>query len=289
MAQSRSPLRPGMMLSAAFHCAAALLLVIWGAGVPVPQIQPPVDFVMVDLPQGPSEELGLGTTEDGEENLAQVATTTTPPPKDVQEKLTDLIKRMELDKQAPEVAKQEPELAEPKASKTPPPAKKDISKPATPAAQKPSTTATTPPKPLSQKEQLLATMKKLDRTNQPGMKGQNSPGWKEGTSGVPLKTIPIGAILQHYRAQVRTRILQQWQKPAQLSALPPAKRPSATLTVRISPSGQITGTSWSKRSGNELLDGSALRAVNRANPLPTPPAEIRDHVMREQFVVTFKP
>lgn len=280
----QSPLRPSVLQSAAFHLAIVLLLVIWGAGVPVPEAPQPIDvfFDVAMIPQGPSNELGLGTAEDGRDDVSLVPTTTTPPPKEVEDKLSELLERMEAPKET--APPKTPELTEPAK-----PEKQPVKTVATPTTPKPATSPTPIAKPTSQKDKLLSMINKLDKTAQPGTKGPNSPGWKGGTSGTPLKTIPVGAILSRYRAQVTQRILRQWQKPAQITALPPGKRPSAAIRVRINASGSIVGQSWSKRSGNALLDGSAQRAVNRANPLPTPPPEIRAIVMNEQFNVTFKP
>lgn len=281
---TQSPLRPSVLQSAAFHLAIVLLLVIWGASVPVPDAPQPIDvyFDVAMIPQGPSNELGLGTAEAGRDDVSQVPTTTTPPPKEVDEKLSELLERMETPKEA--APPKTPELTEPKIVEKKP--EKSVAIPTTP---KPATSPTPIAKPTSQKDQLLAMIKKLDKTAQPGTKGANSPGWKGGTGATPLKTIPLEAVKQRYRAIVTQRILRQWQKPAQLTALPQNKRPLAKVIVRVNATGSIVGQSWSKRSGNALLDGSAQRAVSRANPLPIPPPEIRSWVLSQQFQVTFKP
>lgn len=278
--RAHSPLRSSMLQSAALHLAVGLLLIVWGAAVPIPSAPQPID-IFFDIPQGPSQELGLGTAVDGDEAAQHVPTTTTPPPKEVEDKLGELLERMEPPKET--APPKTPELTEPT------PQQKPATKVTTPTTPKPATASIPTAKPTSQKDRLLALIKKQDKTAQPGTKGPNSPGWTGGTSATPLKEIPVGAILQRYKAQVTRRILGQWQKPAQLIALPPAKRPSAAISVRINANGAIIGHAWSKKSGNELLDGSALRAVNRANPLPAPPPEIRNLVLTQQFHVTFKP
>lgn len=62
------------------------------------------------------------------------------------------------------------------------------------------------------------------------------------------------------------------------------------VQVQIRESGEIVRVVVMQRSGNELFDASAVRAVNRAGPLPPVPAAARASVAQSlQFILTFKP
>jgi TonB family protein len=64
-----------------------------------------------------------------------------------------------------------------------------------------------------------------------------------------------------------------------------APRPGLVAKVRfqIAPNGDVSGVRLEQASGDGVFDGSAMRAVQRANPLPAPPAhyanEFRDFVI----------
>lgn len=95
-------------------------------------------------------------------------------------------------------------------------------------------------------------------------------------------------ILQQYRAQVRSHIKQQWVVPTDLKALPPSQRPEATINIQMTENGRIINTSWTHPSGHEALDRSITRALQHANPLPAPPAKIRERIVQEGIDLTFK-
>ncbi|MBI2343892.1 MAG: TonB family protein [Deltaproteobacteria bacterium] len=283
MGRTSRRFRHSLKWSFVVHVGLFLFLFFWGAHVPTPTPPFPVDVVMIDLPKGPSKTLGLGTLENPEEpdKPGEVAIPKgTPPPPISEEDLNALIKRLDepsQDKKPAERPKKPPE--KPAEKKTPP---KSV-------AQATKSPAATPTKPASERDKLLNMVDNLSRKGSGGARGANSPGWEGGTGGKPLAQITPAHILNQYRAQVRAKILRQWAKPAQITALPPAKRPQAIVSLRINASGAIISRGWAKQSGNSFLDDSAMRAVNRASPLPAPPAEIKQMVLNEVFHVTFKP
>lgn len=267
----RRPPRLGRALwtSSVLHLAMVLLLFIWGATSDVHAPSQPIDVIMVhmEVPKGPSEEIGLGTV-----------------------KLDEAVKQptVETPEATPEETPKDhpqPEAKEP--MQTPVPETPKIA-----AKPKPTKTPTVT-KPLTTKEKLEARLTKSTeklkglRQGTPG--DTHSPGWKEGTGKQPINKIPSNAVLMQYKAQVRARVRRQWSAPSQLKALPPKKRPQAIMRVRINGSGHIVDKGWVKRSGNALMDNSVSRAVGRASPLPAPPAAIRSQIVGQWIVVTFKP
>jgi colicin import membrane protein len=65
------------------------------------------------------------------------------------------------------------------------------------------------------------------------------------------------------------RIRSVWVLPD--AALAGQKNLEAIIGIRISPSGQIEDIQFEKKSGNPTFDESALRAIQKSNPLPPLP------------------
>lgn len=275
-------LRPYLYVSGALHIVTFLALLIWGAAHRLPEPTPPMDVVMVEVPKGPSPDIGKGTEETLDQTEVEEPPTPqveappplpTPPPLP-QGKLSDLMEKAKT-RDAP-IPPAKTKMAEPTKQKP-------VVKPPVPVAR-PSVPAA-PPKQKS----LLSQLDKLEGNLKKRAQGAASPGWKEGTGKAPVQNIPVNAVLMRYRAQVRAGIHRQWAAPGQLKDLPSAKRPRAIIFVRINASGHIVSKGWVKRSGNAFLDESAMRAVGRASPLPAPPPEIKQLVLQQGFNIDFKP
>jgi colicin import membrane protein len=65
------------------------------------------------------------------------------------------------------------------------------------------------------------------------------------------------------------RIRSVWVLPD--AALAGQKNLEAIIGIRISPNGQIEDIQFEKKSGNPIFDESALRAIQKSNPLPPLP------------------
>jgi colicin import membrane protein len=76
----------------------------------------------------------------------------------------------------------------------------------------------------------------------------------------------VGIEFLAYRQQVINTVKAQWTNVI--------ARPGLVTIVRfeIAPDGAVTGIRVERSSGNPAYDASAMRAVQRANPLPPPPA-----------------
>jgi colicin import membrane protein len=66
-----------------------------------------------------------------------------------------------------------------------------------------------------------------------------------------------------------------------------AVRPGLVAKVRfqIAPDGNVTGIRLEQPSGDTAFDGSVVRAVQRANPLPPPPARYANDF--RDFIIEF--
>lgn len=116
-----------------------------------------------------------------------------------------------------------------------------------------------------------------------------SPGTT--TSGVPALGSPTGSVeardpgYAQYQSRVRSKIMSNWVKTHTTSG---TTRLSAQIRVRINASGAVISKTFSKRSGDAAFDASAMRAVERASPLPSPPPGVKAEALREGFVVHFR-
>jgi TonB family protein len=99
-----------------------------------------------------------------------------------------------------------------------------------------------------------------------------TPGYGGGGGGQV-----VGFEFLAYQQRVVTTVKSVWTNAA--------PRPGLVAKVRfqIAPNGDVSGVRMEQSSGDGVFDGSALRAVQRANPLPPPPAryvnEFRDFVI----------
>ena len=89
-------------------------------------------------------------------------------------------------------------------------------------------------------------------------------------------------ILGAYYQQVYGRMYSAWIQPSQLKSLPGL---SADVRIVVEPDGKITGRTKTRSSGNELMDESAMKAVQSVKKVPPLPREYRSS---REIVVTFE-
>lgn len=78
----------------------------------------------------------------------------------------------------------------------------------------------------------------------------------------------LDKILKDYCAVVWQQVRYHWNFPEELMRSPGLE---CIISVRIAGNGKILGTSYEKRSGHDLLDETALRAILESDPLPPLP------------------
>ncbi|MFO1463536.1 MAG: energy transducer TonB [bacterium] len=167
--------------------------------------------------------------------------------------------------------------------------------PATPAKPAPPAAAQ-PPSPDEQKmnEALSQIQTELkDREAPPAPNKPGTPGSPGGTGGasVPAFGDPNGVVgaadpgYAQYQSSVRSKIIREWVRASSTPDGEQAIR--ARIQVRINASGQVISKNVVRSSGNESFDLSALRAIERASPLPPPPEGIKEEALSEGFVVDF--
>ena len=108
------------------------------------------------------------------------------------------------------------------------------------------------------------------------------------TAGVPesgpivLDASESNPVLGAYYQQVYDRMYSAWNQPSQLKSLPGL---STDIRIVVEPDGKITGRTKIRGSGNELMDESAMNAVQSVRTLPPLPREFRS---AREIVVTFE-
>lgn len=85
-----------------------------------------------------------------------------------------------------------------------------------------------------------------------------------------------------YYQQVYDRMYSAWIQPSQLKSLPGL---SADIRIVVEPNGKITSRTKARGSGNEMMDESAMKAVQSVKKLPPLPREFRSP---REIVVTFE-
>ena len=109
--------------------------------------------------------------------------------------------------------------------------------------------------------------------------GSGSGGGIGGGSGISVGTGSGGIGDSWYAQVVEKRISDNWSRPAE------GMRIDMTYSFYISEEGRIYGVRLEKSSGDNLIDRTASRAINAANPLNKPPREFLGKTI--QFVARF--
>jgi colicin import membrane protein len=123
-----------------------------------------------------------------------------------------------------------------------------------------------------------------------GEKENTATGSRSGETGssIPGKTVEergngVGWGLEFltYTEQIKQRVREGW--------IVPERRPGLTTVIRfgVEANGEIFAVELMKSSGDTAFDQSALRAVKRANPLPSPPPGYQQEFATEKVEVTF--
>lgn len=76
-----------------------------------------------------------------------------------------------------------------------------------------------------------------------------------------------------YYTQIWARIKSQWVMP---QSILPRENIEAVIHARVLRNGAVMDLSFEKRSGNRYFDESAMKAVQKASPLPPLPEWVRD-------------
>jgi colicin import membrane protein len=135
----------------------------------------------------------------------------------------------------------------------------------------------------SSKEDVFAQLEKKVARGRPGEStaGTKSQGGSDGGTGSGARgTGPgsglggggVGSAMEVYNGLIGYHIQKNWAFSEQLAR---GQSNLETLVgIKISPNGEIQDIWIDKKSGNQYLDESAIRAIQKSNPLPPLPREI---------------
>lgn len=101
------------------------------------------------------------------------------------------------------------------------------------------------------------------------------------------QTGEFDAILAAYVGEIKRKISNEWITMPKNTEV--GQSLVTKVKVKIDESGRIISTVVNQRSGDLSFDLSALRAVERASPFPTPPESIKNIALGEGFLIEFNP
>jgi colicin import membrane protein len=139
------------------------------------------------------------------------------------------------------------------------------------------------------KAQLIAQMSANKAKERPSGSPGKSPGSSntdkgaQGTTGDQKAGAPGDAkALYIYSKKIERKIKDQWVYPD----------PSRTdlhneVAIKIQKDGKVLQTKIEKSSGDAVFDQSTLKAVAKASPLPPPPPELVEALIKDEIVVRF--
>jgi TolA protein len=106
--------------------------------------------------------------------------------------------------------------------------------------------------------------------------GSGTGGSPEGSPwGSPLGGFALQSKLDEYYNTIWEKIKKEWTLPG---GLPKGKSSLETvIVIVIEREGRIQKSWFEKKSGNALYDQSAMRAIKKADPLPSIPKEFSDN------------
>jgi TonB family protein len=138
----------------------------------------------------------------------------------------------------------------------------------------------------------LASVQK-DLEGRPTPRPDNFPSTGAGEEGLPGGPGGVAGILGGdpifggYKRQVQQVITDNFvwiqKKDGASSKL------ATEISFRIDGNGNIIDPTVSQGSGNVSFDAAAMRAIRKSSPLPAPPSDLANDIVREQFGVRFRP
>ena len=220
--------------------------------------QKPLDVIQIEIPRGTGDDL---------ETMKEAPHL---PENTIQEQKNPMPEAKDAKTSAPEKVEVQPK-----------PAAADPKQLAEPTKAKPK------PQPTSTNSKMAAALANIDKQlhqrkiTPQGQTGAAAEGNKYGNSD---KANLQGGNPEYirYRNTVKAKVMREWIRPAGVEALKPPQ-----IRVHISGSGQVTSKAFSRKSNDPAMDGSAMRAIDRASPFPVPPPSIRDEILNEGFNIGF--
>lgn len=238
-----------------------ILLLVALIGLPeifLAEDQKPVDVIMVDITRGTSDELGESPPE--VKHL---------PDNTIEEQKNPMPTATDTRTTAPRVVE---------VVKTPPAVDSKTMK-------DPEKTVKTQPKGVD--AATAAALAKINdalkqrKITEQAANTTGAEGYKYGTTDKPTNIMNSPEFIR-YTAQVRARITRE---RINMGNNPTTKPPK--ININISSSGAVLSKSLARKSGDPIVDAAAMRAVDRASPLPAPPESIRDFVSKHGLQVGF--
>ncbi len=126
-----------------------------------------------------------------------------------------------------------------------------------------------------QREKLLNVLKDYNGNKKEEQKGGKSsslsPNSAKGSG------VPSGSVAEQYYSLVWDKIQNAWILPSGMAAL--SYGLETIVSITINKDGKVSNIKIEKSSGNSYFDQTAIRAINKVNPLPQlPPSWLQNSI-----------
>lgn len=136
------------------------------------------------------------------------------------------------------------------------------------------------------KKKVELPKKSIEERIKDQLKKMEDKEWAEAEEFEKAKLLDTGAFTNAwYNDAVASKIYQCWQTPSK--ALAEKEGLSVVVRFRIMKDGRVIIVGVDRRSGNDVLDGSALQAIQDAEPLPPLPDDYKGDSL--EVCMTFIP
>lgn len=288
--ESRDALKKYLAYSLSFHLFVFILFVLFGQIAPPPPKES-TQVVMLRISRKTGSQASPLLKKTGTESPPPPVKTAAPAPVPPQPAKPPTPAAPPQPAKPAVPAPKKPEVISVKKPVTPP---QPATPPQKPAPAQPAAAPAKPPGPDEQKiaEALAGVKGELEQRE--ATQNQPPAAAAPGTEGTPGTGSPFGSPggtvdaadpqIARYQGQVRSKIIREWIRTNSGTEGDPLR---SRVVVRINASGNVISTSFAKRSGDASFDMSAVRAIERASPLPPPPEVVMGEALNEGFVIDF--
>lgn len=138
-------------------------------------------------------------------------------------------------------------------------------------------------------ESTLASLKDVKEKEKVGSKDgkeSNQAGIEKGVEGGV--GFSENYVMTQYKKSLRAHVLNSWNLPQwTISTLP--QDIFVIVAVYVNDNGEVIRTEFEKSSDLIFYNQSVVRAIKRASPLPKPPAELSQEIVRSGILMRFSP
>ena len=120
------------------------------------------------------------------------------------------------------------------------------------------------------RNQVIAKLKAGEEVGRPAIRGNKL---SEGHAAAGN----VGQAGDLYKVRLKDHVRRYWNVPQWMRS----KDLKATVLVKLTPDGRILTTQFVNRSGSAKFDAEVVNTIERSEPVPPPPQELRRYFIEE--------